>query len=300
MKWLVPALSALLFCLADCATGGSETGTGASPQAAAVLVDPPARTGARLSSSPCPSRPASSRSARVWSLRCRKTQHPHLCRRAGNHGRRACRRHASHQPGLRGLDEQRHHQPLLPGPDVQSDRQTPPAVLLMASFVEQAQARLRRATGIAYEVPGVTAFVHLRSVIATPVNRVGVIYRPPFRAFIQRQTSLAPRNMSSSSPSPCQRRHSGWAARSPSQPRRKSKVDAVWMLNDNGLVRDAEFVDDTWRTELSDAKMPLIVGVPNLVAPGSSLGTLAVVPDHEALGLQLRILCSTCRTMTGG
>jgi len=58
------------------------------------------------------------------------------------------------------------------------------------------------------------------------------------------------------------------------------------MLNDNGLVRDAEFVDDTWRTELSDAKMPLIVGVPNLVAPGSSLGTLAVVPDHEALGLQ--------------
>jgi hypothetical protein len=67
---------------------------------------------------------------------------------------------------------------------------------------------------------------------------------------------------------------------------RKSKVDAVWMLNDNGLVRDAEFVDDTWRTELSDAKMPLIVGVPNLVAPDSPLGTLAVVPDHEALGLQ--------------
>jgi putative ABC transport system substrate-binding protein len=51
-------------------------------------------------------------------------------------------------------------------------------------------------------------------------------------------------------------------------------------------VRDEEFVDDTWRSVLSEAKLPLIVGVPNLVDPSSPLGTLAVVPDHEALGLQ--------------
>jgi len=50
--------------------------------------------------------------------------------------------------------------------------QTPPAVLLMPPSWSK-RSRLRRATGIAYEVPGVTAFVHLRSVIATPVNRVG-------------------------------------------------------------------------------------------------------------------------------
>ena len=31
---------------------------------------------------------------------------------------------------------------------------------------------------------------------------------------------------------------------------------------------------------------PLIVGLPNLVDPLSPLGTLAVVPDHETLGLQ--------------
>ena len=58
------------------------------------------------------------------------------------------------------------------------------------------------------------------------------------------------------------------------------------MLNDNGLVRNAAFVDDTWRAELSESKLPLIVGVPNLVEPSFPLGTLAVVPDHEALGLQ--------------
>jgi len=32
--------------------------------------------------------------------------------------------------------------------------------------------------------------------------------------------------------------------------------------------------------------LPLIVGVPNLVEPSFPLATLAVVPDHEALGLQ--------------
>jgi hypothetical protein len=58
------------------------------------------------------------------------------------------------------------------------------------------------------------------------------------------------------------------------------------MLNDNGLVRNAEFVDGAWRTELRDARLPLIVGVANLVEPSFPLGTLAVVPDHEALGLQ--------------
>jgi len=128
-----------------------------------------------------------------------------------------------------------------------------------------------------------------------------VIYRPPFRAFIQRQTSLAAKEhvelISVSVPNDVTAAGLREALHSLA---RKSKVDAVWMLNDNGLVRDAEFVDDTWRTELSDAKMPLIVGVPNLVAPGSSLGTLPSCLITRPWACRLRILCSTCRTMTGG
>ena len=58
------------------------------------------------------------------------------------------------------------------------------------------------------------------------------------------------------------------------------------MLNDNGLIRDSAFLAESWRAELSDAKIPLLVGVPNLVDPAETLGTLAAVPDHEALGLQ--------------
>ena len=163
----------------------------------------------------------------------------------------------------------------------------PAAVLLMASLVEDVQARLRRATGIAYEVPGVTAFVQLRSVINAPINRVGVIYRPPFRKFVERQKSLAAKEsvelVALSVPNDVTADGLREALHSLTK---KSKVDALWMLNDNALVRDEEYVDDAWRTAPNDAKLPLIVGVPNLVEPSSPLGTLAVVPDYEALGLQ--------------
>ena len=61
---------------------------------------------------------------------------------------------------------------------------------------------------------------------------------------------------------------------------------AAFLMFDNALVRSPDFVDEAWRAELSEAKLPLIVGVPNLVEPTSPLATLAVVPDHESLGLQ--------------
>jgi putative ABC transport system substrate-binding protein len=168
---------------------------------------------------------------------------------------------------------------------------TPPAVLLMASFVEDVQTHLKRSTGIAYEVPGVTAFVNLRSVIGAPINRVGVIYRPAFRKFVEHQKALAARERVEIVAVSVANDVTSAGLRDvlhelADADRAGGKVDAIWMLNDNGLVRDEEFVDDTWRSELGETKLPLIVGVSNLVDPNSPLGTLAVVPDHEALGLQ--------------
>jgi putative ABC transport system substrate-binding protein len=163
----------------------------------------------------------------------------------------------------------------------------PPAVLLMASFIEEVQSQVKRATGIAYEVPGVTAFVQLRTVINARVNRVGVVYRPAFQKFVDRQKALAAKErvtlVTASVPNDVTAAGLREALHKLSH---GGKVDAFWMLNDNGLVRAEEFIDEAWRAELSDAKLPLIVGVPNLVDPNSPLGTLAVVPDHEALGLQ--------------
>jgi putative ABC transport system substrate-binding protein len=124
-------------------------------------------------------------------------------------------------------------------------------------------------------------------VITTPINRVGVIYRPVFRNFVERQKSLAAREhveiISVSVPNDVTAAGLREALHSLAN---GHKVDAVWMLNDNAMVRDEEFVDDAWRAEVTEAKLPLIVGVSNFVEPSFPLGTLAVVPDHEALGLQ--------------
>ena len=67
-------------------------------------------------------------------------------------------------------------------------------------FIEELR-RIRNTTGVAYEIPGVTAFVKLRSVIARPVRQVAVVHRPRFRQFIDRQRPLAARRTSSWSPS---------------------------------------------------------------------------------------------------
>src|SRR5512140_3028820 len=73
------------------------------------------------------------------------------------------------------------------------DRPALPTVVVMAAFLDEIRTQLRRATGISYEVPGVTAFVNLRSILATPIHRVGVVYRPVFRHFVDRQQEPAAR-----------------------------------------------------------------------------------------------------------
>jgi len=167
------------------------------------------------------------------------------------------------------------------------DRPPLPAVVVMASFLDEVRGQLRRATGISYEVPAVTAFVHLRTILDGPVRRVGVVYRPAFKSFVMRQQALAEREHISLVPRELAPDFSAGDLREALRALvTDGHVDALWMLNDNLLLRDASFVDDTWRAELRAAKIPLVVGVPNLVDPSSSLGTLAVVPDFEALGLQ--------------
>ncbi|MBN2574193.1 MAG: hypothetical protein JXP73_06490 [Deltaproteobacteria bacterium] len=167
------------------------------------------------------------------------------------------------------------------------DKPALPTIVVMASFLEDIRAKLRRATGISYEVPGVTAFINLREILETPIRRVGVVFRPPYKRFIERQQNLAARErialVGREVPVDFSAADLRQALRALI---REEKVDALWMLNDNLLVRDVHFLDETWRAELRVAPLPLVVGVSNLVDPASPLGTLAVVPDHEALGLQ--------------
>src|SRR4029078_5889485 len=68
-----------------------------------------------------------------------------------------------------------------------------PAVAVITSFLEQSAQGMQNITGIAYEVPGVIQFVKLRSIVARPVRRVGVVYRQPSQSFIARRQQLANR-----------------------------------------------------------------------------------------------------------
>jgi putative ABC transport system substrate-binding protein len=289
MNWRLAARSALFLCLAGCATMGNDTG---EPTQLLPLIDPPAQAGA-------PdlfiAMPTSINFAEV-----RKSLVSELRRNFNIHTFAVGPETKATDLGAAILATKPVCVVLMNNATINLYRQyqaansklpMPPAVLLMASFVEEAQGHIRRATGIAYEVPGVTAFVNLRSVINAPIYRVGVIYRPPFRRFVEVQKALAEKEhvdlLAVSVPNDVTAPGLRDAIHAlTNDVTTGGKVDAIWMLNDNGLVRDEEFVDDAWRAELSDAKLPLIVGVSNFVDPSSPFGTLAVVPDHEALGLQ--------------
>jgi hypothetical protein len=164
--------------------------------------------------------------------------------------------------------------------------EAPPAVAVMISFLEELRS-LRHTTGIAYEVPGVTAFVQLRSIIAAPVRRVAVLHRPRFSAFIDRQAALAAKEQIALVPVPVSADPAAAEIHQALQGVRASaSVDALWVLNDNGLLKEARFVEEAWRPMLSQLGMPVVVGLPSLVSAEARFGDFAVVPDHEALGVQ--------------
>jgi hypothetical protein len=161
----------------------------------------------------------------------------------------------------------------------------PPAVIVMTSFLSGHVTQVASATGISYEVPLITVVTNLRKVIATPVERVGVIRRAPLHAFVERQAALARREQItvveqevSAEPNSSEL---GWALR-----RIKGQVDALWILNDDRLL-SPRLIAEGWLPGLDERPFcPSIVGAASLVSSAQSFGTFAVLPDHAALGAQ--------------
>jgi hypothetical protein len=161
----------------------------------------------------------------------------------------------------------------------------PPAVIVMSSFLEGRPAHLRAATGISYEVPLITVVTNLRKLIATPIERIGVVHRAALGGFVARQAALAHREQTevvreevSSAPNPSEIKR---ALR-----RLKQRCDAIWVLNDDRLLTP-RLLADGWLHGLNEPPyVPTIVGAASLVSPRQSFGTFAVLPDHTALGTQ--------------
>jgi putative ABC transport system substrate-binding protein len=164
-------------------------------------------------------------------------------------------------------------------------RHFPPAVIVMTSFLDGRRDLPTAATGISYEVPLITVVTNLRKLVATRIDRVGVILRQPLTGFVERQAALARleqtqviRETVSETPNASEIKR---ALRN-----LKDKVDALWILNDDRLLT-GKLIAEGWLPGLNERPwVPNIVGASSLVSPAQSFGTFAVLPDHSALGVQ--------------
>lgn len=160
-----------------------------------------------------------------------------------------------------------------------------PVVALLASFLRQSGSGIDRLHGVIYEVPLLTSLVNLRAVIEEPVEKIGVIYRPIFSSFLEEQGALAaPEGFSLvtrevSGESPRELREAVEALRE------EDGVDAIWVLNDNALLKRDMLVRG-WLPGLQGNELPVIVNVRSLLSRQVSFGTFAVLPDHHQLGVQ--------------
>lgn len=162
----------------------------------------------------------------------------------------------------------------------------PPAIVLMAAFLDQASAGLQNTTGISYEVPAVTGFVNLRSLLGRPLRKVGVLYRHGFEGLVARQGELA---ASEGFTLAGRALDEGDRLKAVKRGLRRlldyDHVDAIWVLNDNALV-DPALLARAWLPVLRHGHVPVLVGVSSLVSAKLGFGTFAVLPDHRALGAQ--------------
>ncbi len=164
----------------------------------------------------------------------------------------------------------------------------PPSISLMAVRVDKAIADLRRAAGIFYEVPGVTILVNLRSLVAEPVRRVGVIMRPSMADFVRENAKWCKNENIDLIPFevPEDRKDVARAVRTGVRRLRdREKVDALWILNDNFFLTP-EIIGVGWLPALDRFRKPVLVGVENFVTAHSRFGTFAILPDHYGLGVQ--------------
>lgn len=164
----------------------------------------------------------------------------------------------------------------------------PPSVALMGIRVDRAIRGMTQVTGITYEVPALTTFLNLRTVLSEPIHRVGVIHRPEMADLVsesskwcrQEKITLIPFVVPDS-----EKDASGAIRRGIWHLRKTEKVDALWVLNDNVLLT-MDAIRKGWLPALERFRKPVIVGVESLVEPGIAFGAFAVLPDDYGLGVQ--------------
>ena len=167
-----------------------------------------------------------------------------------------------------------------------ADASFPPAIMMMASFLSQTSEGVKNATGISYEINGVTCFTNLRQLIDQPVKRVGVLYHPRFEKFIGEQRKLAALEEIDLIPVRVkQKKLAKSVKKGLSRLLKEEEVDALWVLNDNALL-SKDVIVKSWLPALRRVEKPVVVSVSSLVSIKFRFGSFAVLPDHTAMGVQ--------------
>ena len=163
----------------------------------------------------------------------------------------------------------------------------PAAIMMLTSFLQETSVGIQNATGISYEIAGITSFVTLRQLLYQPVEKVGVVYRPWAHRFIADQTLLAATEEIRiiGSQITGEGNIAREVKRAAYQLLTEEKVDAIWILNDNALLQK-QTIANGWLPALKRSLVPVVVNVASLVTTKVKFGSFAVLPDHVELGVQ--------------
>jgi hypothetical protein len=173
----------------------------------------------------------------------------------------------------------------LYAPLAKAARQPLPALIVMSSFVERLQRGVPNSIAIAFETPAVTTLSDVRSILARPISRAGVVYREGFERFVSRERELAQREKIELVALPVPIEPSVASLGRALRRLEREHLDAMWLSNDNVLLSQ-KLLSNTWVPFAKRTALPIVVGVPALVAGSVPFGTYAAVPDTVGLGVQ--------------
>ncbi len=164
-----------------------------------------------------------------------------------------------------------------------------PSVSIMGVLVGDAIASLKNASGISYEIPIVTSIVSLRTIIKSPMKKVGVMHRDYLKEFLEQNRKFCEMEgieiIDIALPNKSEK-YKSLLRNGLKDLIEQKKVDVLWVPNDNEFLQP-DIIQDVWIPTAKKFKIPIVVGVEVLVKPQLDFGTFAVLPDHISLGSQV-------------
>ncbi len=170
-----------------------------------------------------------------------------------------------------------------------------PSITIMGAMLYEKVHRLKNARLIAFEIPIATSVLSLRPIANRPISTVGLLYRERMNNYIKENIELCEKlniRVESLSFKEDEKISKRSLKRKLAKLLENKSVDMLWIPNDIKLLSPL-FIRRVWHPLIHKYKKPVVVGVKLLVQKDVGIGTLAVMPDYEQLGIQTAELVFT-------